>query len=51
MNSYTGQHIDRTDSFREAVAAARAVLDVLHAAEAKLLAAISAVPRGGRSTP
>jgi hypothetical protein len=35
------------DAFREASAAARAVLDVLQAAEARLLVAIAAVPRNG----
>jgi hypothetical protein len=35
------------DAFREAAAAARAVLGVLQAAEARLLLAIGAVPRDG----
>jgi hypothetical protein len=39
------------DAFREAAAAARAVFEVLQAAEARLLAAIAAVPRDGLATP
>jgi hypothetical protein len=39
------------DAFREAAAAARVVLDVFQAAEARLLDAITAVPRGGLATP
>jgi hypothetical protein len=40
------------DAFREAAAAARAVVDVLEAADARLLCAITAaVPRGGLATP
>jgi hypothetical protein len=40
------------DAFREAAAAAQAVLDVLQAADARLLCAITAaVPRGGLATP
>jgi hypothetical protein len=39
------------DAFREAAEAARAVLDVLQGAEARLLAAIAAVPRGAVATP
>jgi hypothetical protein len=39
------------DAFREAAEAARAMFEVLQAAEARLMAAIAAVPRGGLATP
>jgi hypothetical protein len=56
LNALAGADVEDAlrarDAFRQAAIGARAVLDVLQAADARLLCAIAAaVPRGGLATP